>query len=1081
MTRGGLTEAANQAPVMEQAQGHAQQTPVAGDRNGQADGSPQVGGPAPAPGRASRRALKNWRVRSRLLLLIAIPTLIAVVLGGIGIASSLRSAQSYQRVESLANLGQQIIVLTQALEEERDQTAFYIALGANGGRAAGVSAIPSVRSQAALELSVITRSKNATDLALATVSDLSGQIGDSYSAQTQQAAATARAALGELPYLRTVSIGTALPALVVVQKYTQLIDDVLALNDQIAQSASDPQLAQTVRVLGLVSAMKEQASQQRAILAAALLRGRFDPGELDALNAAQSAQQSNLAAFDISADVGQRLLWNNSVDGSFTYLANSEEQQALTLQNNTGSLRADPTSAVDWFGAMSNTIDFQMGAVEHQLAAVVVSRAAALRKSAITEAVAVGALVILALVIALLLTTVIGRSMIRPLQRLRTGALEVAGVGLPTAVRRLSESEDVSTDGVEVEPIDVDSTDEIGEVARAFDQVHREALQLAANEAALRGNVNAMFVNLSRRSQSLVERQIRLIDDLEQGEQDSERLSNLFQMDHLATRMRRNSENLLVLAGHDLSRRWNQPVALVDVLRAAVSEIEEYERVSLNVQPGIAVRGQAVNDVVHLLAELAENATSLSSADTPVNIAGHLLTSGGVLLDITDQGVGMGAEEMAHANWRLDNPPVVDVAVSRRMGLFVVGRLAARHGIRVRLRPASSGGLTALVWLPDEVITHSAPVAPGLTGFDTAESGPGELEAELAGLGGEWADPDRSTAEQEVSAARTPKFASLRADSEETPLGPRRVPGAALHPAASWSTTGPMSVFQPGAPGDGATEDSSGASPLPAGSSNGAATADQEPMLGGEPGLDEPTGEFGADSGPRPVTSASGEPFGTVPRPAAAGGGEPFGTVPRPAAGGGGEPFGPVPPSDADSADGTFGAGRQSGFSLPVNGQSEGAELAGSPVGAPSSYSWETGLANGEVIVPPAESLAEENRLPIFEAVESDWFRHGRNALGWSGEAEQPEESWASPADEGWRAAEIVPAPSSGGVTSAGLPKRVPQANLVPGSAASSLAQAPTRSAAATRERFASFQRGVREARAAAGGGTNSDGEDETS
>ncbi len=223
-----------------------------------------------------------------------------------------------------------------------------------------------------------------------------------------------------------------------------------------------------------------------------------------------------------------------------------------------------------------------------------------------------------------------------------------------------------------------------------------------------------MFVNLSRRSQSLVERQIRLIDDLEQGEQDEERLGSLFRMDHLATRMRRNSENLLVLAGHDSSRRWNQPVALVDVLRAAVSEIEQYERVSLNVQPGISVRGHAVNDTVHLLAELAENATSFSSAETPVTVSGHLLSSGGVLLDITDQGVGMGAEEMAHANWRLDNPPVVDVAVSRRMGLFVVARLAARHGIRVRLRPAASGGLTALVWLPDEVISRdgSSSAAP---------------------------------------------------------------------------------------------------------------------------------------------------------------------------------------------------------------------------------------------------------------------------------------------------------------------------------------------------------------------------------
>ena len=322
----------------------------------------------------------------------------------------------------------------------------------------------------------------------------------------------------------------------------------------------------------------------------------------------------------------------------------------------------------------------------------------------------IGAAVLIVLLLALLLTTVVGRSMVRPLRRLRSGALEVAGVRLPETVRRMSDSDGAGVP-LEVEPIDVDSSDEIGEVARAFDQVHREALRLAANEAALRGNVNAMFVNLSRRSQSLVERQIRLIDDLEQGEQDPDRLSSLFQMDHLATRMRRNSENLLVLAGHDASRRWNQPVALVDVLRAAVSEIEQYERVTLNVQPGIAVRGHAVNDVVHLLAELAENATSFSSAETPVVVAGHLLSSGGVLLDITDQGVGMGAEEMAHANWRLDNPPVVDVAVSRRMGLFVVARLAARHGIRVRLRPGAAGGLTALVWLPDEVVSHETTAA----------------------------------------------------------------------------------------------------------------------------------------------------------------------------------------------------------------------------------------------------------------------------------------------------------------------------------------------------------------------------------
>jgi hypothetical protein len=443
-------------------------------------------------------------------------------------------------------------------------------------------------------------------------------------------------------------------------------------------------------------------------------------------------------------------------------------------------------------------------------------------------------------------------------------------------------------------------------------------------------------VNLSRRSQSLVERQIRLIDDLEQGEQDSERLGNLFQMDHLATRMRRNSENLLVLAGHEVSRRWTQAVGLVDVLRAAVSEIEQYERVSLNVQPGIAVRGQAVNDVVHLLAELVENATSFSAAETPVAVSGHLLNSGGVLLDITDQGVGMGAEEMAHANWRLDNPPVVDVAVSRRMGLFVVARLAARHGIRVRLRPASMGGLTALVWLPDEAIAHET------AGFTT---------------------------------------------------GFRRLdPSAADDPALGGPSLGDPRLGDPGSGGRWAGAHAQSGDPA------------TEPGLPGRHASDP---EFADEA-----RLADDEALAAA-------------RVPRFADG--------VPDGGAASA------------SAPV--------LA-APVG---------------VIVPSA-APAEGNRLPIFESVESDWFRRSRRGVD-APEPGTPAEAWSSPADEGWSAAEVAQAPVSDGLTAAGLPQRVPKANLVPGRAGqASAATQPvaSRSAAQTQARLASFQRAVREARAAA-------------
>jgi signal transduction histidine kinase len=939
---------------------------------------------------SSRRALKNWRVRSRLLLLIAIPTLAAVALGAIRIASSVQSALSYQRVLQLANLSSDITVLAQRLEDERDQTVYYIAL-ASGGRSsalrAGVMA-PTGNKPGAQAYGVVTGFQQQTDQAATVVKSELAHIGGSFPAQTQQQAGTALSALGVLGPLRQAATGTNLDALVVVQKYTNLIDDLLVLEDATAQGASDPTLAQDVRVLGLISHAKEDASEQRAILTQALIQGYLTPSGGQALQNADSDQQTNISEFDLSATTGQRQEYNNAGAGSTGYLASADEQAALALAP---SLRKDTTTADDWYGAMTHVITYQMGSVERSLGNQIIARAQSLRNSAVTQAIVWGVAILLVLGFALFFTVIVVRSLVRPLRQLRAGALEVAGMRLPETVRRMSEGEGADAP-IEVEPIDVDSTDEIGEVARAFDQVHREAVRLASNEAALRGNVNAMFVNLSRRSQSLVERQIRLIDDLEQGEQDPERLGNLFQMDHLATRMRRNSENLLVLAGHDVSRRWTQAVGLVDVLRAAVSEIEQYERVTLNVQPGIAVRGQAVNDVVHLLAELVENATSFSAADTPVNVAGHLLNSGGVLLDITDQGVGMGAEEMAHANWRLDNPPVVDVAVSRRMGLFVVARLAARHGIRVRLRPASMGGLTALVWLPDEVITHeTSATPPGLRKFEVTTPGTPVVPTTPAKLA-EWPEPgqseDRSAAMEAVSAARTPRFTPLRPDLSDT---------------ASFS----------------------------------ALDAD-----GTAPAASEPSAEYEANG------AEATEPDVEATGPDAA------------------------PPSAEPDGLPVFGAPAMTSPVQPMD------DLA-----VPSFRTEASPTAQHDVIVPPAASMGEENRLPIFESVESDWFRRGRHG------ADRPAArtgsgtvtaDWTSPADAGWEAAEVAHAPVSGGVTVAGLPKRVPQANLVPGgvSGTSAAPAAPARSASQTRDRLASFQRGVREGRAAAQTGEVPDGED---
>ncbi|HEY6297545.1 MAG TPA: HAMP domain-containing sensor histidine kinase, partial [Streptosporangiaceae bacterium] len=334
------------------------------------------------------------------------------------------------------------------------------------------------------------------------------------------------------------------------------------------------------------------------------------------------------------------------------------------------------------------------------------SPVSSVRHGAITSAIGYGAALIVVLVLAAWFAIAVARSVLRPLGRLRAGVIELPGV-----VRRVGEGRSQGR-VPDVKPVDVDSSDDLGEVARAFDEMRRETLRMAANEAVVGGTLSTMFTNLSHRSQSLVERQIRLIESLEQAEQDPGRLGALSKMDRIAARMHRSSQNLLVLAGHELPNRWNQPVALGGVIMAAMSEIEDHERVSLSGQPDIAVRGPAVSDVVHLLAELTENATSFSAGDMPVDVSSKLPTTGGALIEITDRGIGMDPKDMAYTNWQLENAHAPEVSVPKWMGLFVVARLAARHGIRVRLQPAEFGGLTALVWLPDDVLTRTGATAP---------------------------------------------------------------------------------------------------------------------------------------------------------------------------------------------------------------------------------------------------------------------------------------------------------------------------------------------------------------------------------
>jgi signal transduction histidine kinase len=693
---------------------------------------------------APRRPLLNlsdWPVSRRLFTVIVAALLMGVVFGGLRISDDEASAAQFSRTSQFAHLGQQLVILVNDLQNERDETLTDLA----------------VDNTPPAPLKVLFATTNAQ---VAVVRQSAAPINGGFPANIQADAQTVLADISD-SRIRQLhnTLNPSLPSseLAAVANYGVVIGDIINLADQVSQGVSDASLASDVRALDALSLAKEQVSQQRALLNDVLTDGD-DLDTVAALPTASSQEAVDEAAFQQAATPAEQAFLTDALGAPGVPLAVAMAQNIETNiveANGTPAIAgATPTVAEDiqalgqdlatarapftakdpaggglpaaatgqapsgatqaqLLHATTTAWDKGMGdrltAMQHtemNIAGNIAARAGQLQHNAKQSALLFGIITALVLLVVLLAALAVARSLVLPLRRLRAGALNIASVQLPERVRMLSESPD-SAATMEVAPINVVSEDEIGQVARAFDQVHAEAVRLAGEQALLRSSFNAMFVNLSRRSQSLIERLARTIDTLEQTEDDPDRLGSLFAMDHMVTRMRRNSENLLLLAGHENPRKWSDSISLADVARAATSEIEQYNRVTLNIPPGIAVVGPAVSDIVHLIAELVENATIFSPKDTQVLLTMQELSSGGVLIEILDKGIGVSEARLTDMNFRLDNPPTIDVSVSRHMGLFAVARLAERHRVRVRLRPAAPQGLSALVWLPDSVIERT--------------------------------------------------------------------------------------------------------------------------------------------------------------------------------------------------------------------------------------------------------------------------------------------------------------------------------------------------------------------------------------
>jgi len=305
------------------------------------------------------------------------------------------------------------------------------------------------------------------------------------------------------------------------------------------------------------------------------------------------------------------------------------------------------------------------------------------------------------------LVLLVARALVRPLRRLREGALRVAHEELPAEVERIRAGQEPG----EIEPIPVYTSEEIGQVAHAVDDLHEQALMMAAEQARLQLHVSDMFETLSRRSRSLVDQQLSLIDDLERDEEDPQRLDALFKLDHLAARMRRNGTNLLVLAGAKLQREKAEPVPVAGVINAAASQVENYQRVVITAVPASSVVGSAVGDIIHLVAELIDNALHYSPPASEVRVSAVHTGNRGLVIEVRDSGLGMTEADLRIANTRLESGGEVTPYTTRHMGLFVAGRLARQHRLVVRLRSSVSGeprsGMTAGVFIPAELIARS--------------------------------------------------------------------------------------------------------------------------------------------------------------------------------------------------------------------------------------------------------------------------------------------------------------------------------------------------------------------------------------
>jgi signal transduction histidine kinase len=628
---------------------------------------------------------RNWPIRSKIIALIAVP--LAALLALWVFATTLTAGPAFRllsartAVDTVADPGEALVA---ELQRERRLTVEFLSIPDSSP-------------------SAVATQRAGTDRAIADFRRAAGA-GDIDNPALRARIGEVAAALDRLPADRARIDRRGVGPVAAQRQYDADLDAALRVLSA-ATTFGVEDLDREARALTFVGRGQEYLSRADSLLAGANAAGRFTEDVRAELIGVVGAGRYLLTDGGSDLSAPDRTAYQRLTAGT-AFRELTRLQDTLVAQSRPGAAAPVPSTA--WQPAYDTSAQ-QLRAFQLNGAEALAARARSEAAGALVRLGVAGAVGLLALIVSIVIAVRVGRSIVGRLAGLRGAALDIANERLPSAVRRLQRGEAVDI-GAEAPALEYGG-DEIGQVGRAVSEVQHSAVRSAVEEARVRRGINEVFLNIARRGQTLLHRQIALLDRMERHETTPEKLEDLYRVDHLATRMRRHAEDLLILAGAAPGRGWRKPVPIVDVVRGAISEVEDYKRIDIRTMEPSGVLGRAVGDVIHLLAELLENAAAFSPPHTRVEVTGQVLPSG-YAIEVEDRGLGMAPDDIEEANRKLSEPPNLDPTGSARLGFFLVAQLANRHGIRVELRPSAYGGVTAIVLLPGDLVTVNAE-APG--------------------------------------------------------------------------------------------------------------------------------------------------------------------------------------------------------------------------------------------------------------------------------------------------------------------------------------------------------------------------------